>query len=535
MRARLLIALGILLSVLPAHALTLTVASTGVGLGTITCTPSGAGIAPGTAYSCTVTPAYASAISSVTGCGGSGTTTYTGTMPGADCTVTATFIVPGGTGYYISPTGNDANAGTAASPWRTPLHALNCSDVIYASVGAYTATNFGAGKWGTVTCSNGKMARLICATFDGCKITGQTGVTVDKSNWSVQGWEVVNSTNSGFMATPSGAANIHHIAFVNDVVSGANLGGFGSFPTGGFGVDYFAVVGSIAYNAAQGSVHCYSGISVYEPIKFDSVAGTHIYAGGNFSYGNQNPSICQGTAGTDGDGLIFDTFDCSQTGCSTAYDQQAYGADNILVANGGWGLEVQNNSAGSSHAPITMAYNTMWGNRLSSTQFNTALCIDTAINVGLNITLTRNIVQTTASASCPVSNPLYGMFTYQGNATDTITTNWIKTVSGLNCSTSGGGAVCGSNATGTDPAFSAPGIPSAPSCSGKLSVPDCMTTVLSNFTATATGANAYGYRVISLVNAFDPLFPRWLCGEIPPGLVTTSCGTGISLVVSAIH
>lgn len=429
-----------------------------------------------------------------------------------------------GTAYYLTASGNDANSGlSVGSPWLTPNHNVNCADIIYASSGAYSSSNFQGGDWGTVSCNTGKMARLICATFDGCKITGQSGVTVDKSNWSVQGWEIVNSTNSGFMATPSGSANIHHIVFANDIVNGANLGGFGSFPTGLFGVDYYAVVGSIAYDAAQGSVHCYSGISVYEPVKVDSVAGTHIYAGGNFSFANNDPATCQGTPNTDGDGVIFDTFDGSQTGGLSSYDQQAYAINNLNVGNGGWGIEVQNNSAGSSHAPITMAYNTMWGNRLNPNSFNTTLCIDTAINVGLNTTLTRNIVQTTASTACPTSNSLYGMFVYTGDGTDTVATNWIFTVSGNDTgSFASPGFSFGSNNTGTTPGFAAPATPGAPSCGSTASVPDCMSTVLGNFTASG-GATSYGVQPVLLTNGSDTLFPHWLCGQIPAGLVTMSC------------
>ena len=60
---------------------TLSPATAGTGSGTIVCTPSGAGITSGTPYSCTLTPAAGSVVGSVSGCGGSGTTTYTGPMP----------------------------------------------------------------------------------------------------------------------------------------------------------------------------------------------------------------------------------------------------------------------------------------------------------------------------------------------------------------------------------------------------------------------------------------------------------------------
>jgi len=61
------------------------------GSGTITGCAGAHGF--GTAYTCTVTPSTGYAITSVTGCGGSGTSTYTGTMPNSNCTVSALFTV----------------------------------------------------------------------------------------------------------------------------------------------------------------------------------------------------------------------------------------------------------------------------------------------------------------------------------------------------------------------------------------------------------------------------------------------------------
>src|ERR1035437_7868219 len=96
---------------------------------------------------------------------------------------------------YISPTGNDSNDGlTTGTAWLTPAHAVSCGDVITAAAGTYSMWNFGSGvQWGTVTGSGHCVAALICATFDGCKITGAPGdsvVQVNASHWMVSGWEV---------------------------------------------------------------------------------------------------------------------------------------------------------------------------------------------------------------------------------------------------------------------------------------------------------------------------------------------------------
>jgi hypothetical protein len=68
---------------------TLSTTTTGTGSGTITGCAGAHNY--GASYSCTVAPSAGSTLASVTGCSGSGTTTYAGTMPASACTVTATF------------------------------------------------------------------------------------------------------------------------------------------------------------------------------------------------------------------------------------------------------------------------------------------------------------------------------------------------------------------------------------------------------------------------------------------------------------
>ncbi len=207
--------------------------------------------------------------------------------------------------YYLSPTGSDANNGLSSSAaWQSPNHTLNCGDVIVAAASAkYSASNFYTGRWGTVSCpTKDKVAWLQCETFDACKIrtTTNQGMWIDKSYWGVQGWEVTTTATDAygtcFVAQPNYASptNIHHIIFANDIANGCSQGGFALANRANAGVDYFAVIGSIAYDAAQGTSTCASGISIYQPVQSDTAPGTHIYVAGNFSYGNIDPSKCGG-------------------------------------------------------------------------------------------------------------------------------------------------------------------------------------------------------------------------------------------------
>src|SRR5579871_2431601 len=116
--------------------------------------------------------------------------------------------------YYLSPTGNDANAGTSpAAAWATPNHALQCGDVIIAAAGSYGQWIFGVNSWGAVSnCPStsggidGKggiyFATLLCAGpyVTSCAVNGGAfeAFRVSQSNWAVEGFSATqNSTGAG--------------------------------------------------------------------------------------------------------------------------------------------------------------------------------------------------------------------------------------------------------------------------------------------------------------------------------------------------
>jgi hypothetical protein len=446
--------------------------------------------------------------------------------------------------YYISPSGNDGNAGTQASPWLSPNHSLNCGDTIIAAAGTYSHTNFDTGKWGTVTCASGQsVAWLVCETFDSCNISAGAnfGIWVDKSYWGVAGWEVT-TTSSGWTcfaaAPPSGAtATIHHIIFANDIANGCGGGGFGSFSTGNFGADYVEIIGNIAYNASQNHTNCYSGISIFQPVKSDSVAGTHIYVAGNFSWGNINPGDCPNppTGGvntaTDGEGAIFDTFDWHGVGGSAIYDQAAGMDNNVFLSNGGYGMEYQNYVTNpSAAATVFRRNNTVWGNNTSSARNSTVLCAESMVNVAYNVADTGNIVQATRSLGCATANTIRAASKWDtSNASGSSDSgNWYVAASGSATSSSNGDGNTfsyGSNTTGTSPAFASPAAPGAPNCSGKASVTDCMATVIANFVPSASGTSGKGYQAASPTNGSDQThYPQFLCKTgLPYLLITPHC------------
>jgi hypothetical protein len=446
-----------------------------------------------------------------------------------------------GTTYYLAPAANggkDSNNGLSPStPWLTPNHSVNCGDTILAASGTYSYTNFQPSDWGSVFCpGNNNVAWLKCATFDTCKIsvtaTNQSAIKISSSYWGVQGWEVTTSSTSnacfqviGDEGTPAG--NVHHIIFANDIANGCAGGGFLSSPIGSIGVDYFVVVGSIAYNAAQGSTNCYEGIASYEPVASDALPGTHYYYGGNFAFDNVEPALCAGEASTDGEGLFFDTFDGSGTS-QAAYTQQGVIDNNIAVFNGGGGVMSGNNTVGATHATIYLRHNTTYGNEDSANRHSNPNCAEIPLDKSLNTEVFANLDQVTASTGCN-GNTLYLYYVSNGNGTDNIYNNYGYNSDEANTGSanSTGFSFGPNNTLTTSPAFANPTNPGAPSCGSYSSVPACMAAVIANFTPTNPTAMGYGYQIPSSTPVYDPLFPQWLCSvtNLPAGLVTMGCQT----------
>lgn len=454
------------------------------------------------------------------------------------------------TTYYLATAaggGSDSNKGTSeGTPWLTPKHAVNCGDVILAAPStAYVAANFHGPNWGTVSCPAGNnVAWLKCAIFDTCKIIvtdGSTyGMTVSQSYWGVQGWEVTITKDSGagagcFTASPYyvSYAQVSHVIFANNI---ANIcAGGGGFITGHggsktVGIDYVAMIGNIVYNASGGSAAsgpgCYSGIDFYNPgPQSDALPGTHFYAAGNFSWGNFDANPCDGGNPSDGEGILIDRPDSS--GLSfPPYTQQIVIDNNIVIANGGRGIEVYLNSAGSAHAPIYFRHNTVWGNNLDTRNTVAADCAETIVSHALNTQVFANITATSAATGCLGSYPIHAYYVDTGDSTDRVDNNvgWSTDGKHSGSATSTGFSYGPNNLFGTNPSFANAVAPEPPNCESATSVPDCMAKVIANFTPTNASAVGYGYQKPSTTQTYDPLFPQWLCNvNLPAGLVTMGC------------
>ena len=424
--------------------------------------------------------------------------------------------------YFMSPSGSDSNVGSSASPWVTVNHPMTCGQAIVGlPSSSYSGWSFGAGRvWGTVTCPSGNnVAWLICETFDTCKVpTGTTGFTVNSSYWGVAGWEI-NTVGTGgpcFQEASPSTTVIHHVIFFDDIANGCDSGGIQDVNYG-TGADYFVILASIAYDAAQGNAACNEGLNVYEPATSDTLPGTHIYIADNFSYLNVNPNPCAGGTPTDGEGITFDTLS------AVPYTQQAVADNNIILANGGRGLLVGNNTP----SPVYFRHNTVWGNSTATVE-NTNLCGEIGLQASTHTQAFLNLAVTNNSNNCG-GNPSYAFYVNGTTTGNVVYQNWGYSAGGYNdlLYETSGFAYGPANTFGTNPSLTNAVAPGAPSCGSSSSVPNCMATVIANFTPTTVAAVGYGYQARAINAVYDPLFPQWLCAnivpELPAGLVENGC------------
>lgn len=159
----------------------------------------------------------------------------------------------------------------------------------------------------------------------------------------------------GLNNTQGGAG--HHLQILNNWVHDAGGGGIGLTWT-----DYFDIRGNKIWNTAHTSGYQESGIAIWEPVKIVGFTATlatdlapyHIRIENNVMH--DNISTWTQNDHTDGNGLLMDDFDHTQTTPHTVYPYQALVQSNLSYHNGGRGIGVYL----GGHMLITN--NTTWGN-----------------------------------------------------------------------------------------------------------------------------------------------------------------------------
>ncbi len=108
--------------------------------------------------------------------------------------------------YYVSPSGNDSNVGSQASPWATIQHAVNSfsndsnGTVIHVTAGAYasgiTINRGGASKSSRLVLQCDPGLASATAAIGKCRITGSsTGIMITGNNIDVVGFDIGGNPN----------------------------------------------------------------------------------------------------------------------------------------------------------------------------------------------------------------------------------------------------------------------------------------------------------------------------------------------------
>ena len=422
--------------------------------------------------------------------------------------------------YYISTTGSDSNNGlTIGTAWATPNHAVHCGDQIFVQPGTYPSTTFSFGFGLVSSCPSSSgiyFAILQCATSFACIVNDTTGhapFATSQNNWAIIGMQASTtaSDTQAFLYVASNGHTTHHVAFINDICTGAQANCFVAVSDGvTYGVDYFAVVGAISYNGASDTVTCNSGVDVYEPQNFDSNTGTHYFIAGVFSYKNQNPASCAGGAPSDGNGINFDTFN----GLGT-YTGQVAAEQNMVWLNGGRGVSQEVSTA----APFYWFNNTSYGNFQQTTNGYASGEVSAQGATG-TFSVSNNLIESTVGSVS--GGTVYACGVVSSTSATTFSGNFCYSTAGNNTLTDS--ATFTSNTT-TTPGFTATAnLPSTtPSCSSFGLVSTCMLVAIDALTATASGTSGKGYQPPGACTA-DAYFPTWLNGVVPVGLITMPCG-----------
>jgi hypothetical protein len=462
--------------------------------------------------------------------------------------------------YYMGPNGNDNNSGLDRQhEWLTPNHPLNCGDTIKARHAAYTVPQWGYSFGAVSNCPSksggidGKggiwAAILVCdaqgmGQSDGCYMTKQPGspiFMVKQSYWTVQGFTMDGGANINGSTGSRGAelyacdAVVHHVSFVNDIVTNA-LQGYDTNDCGKaggpntYGGDYFAVVDSAAFNAASDQI-CLAAIDVVGPGVFDTKPGTHHYIAANWSYGHQN-TTCRGKYDTEA--YMVDTM---------GYHKAAVQV--VLENNHGWmadrmGIQMFNQQP-DTVATVIVRNNTLFKNNQNngSDWLNGEININSTVKPNPWVITVANNIAVNPDPT-PVNDAAFGLgttitsFTHGGAGAENVYRSFSNTCRLNYCDNTKSAQSSGTSANlGTniyvDPGFAdtkdllanwvktpdCTGFPNVAKCFGYNADTRTMTpkTPFADLTP-AVAYQAKGAQVPSVDCNVNPQFPDWMKGLV---------------------
>ena len=231
--------------------------------------------------------------------------------------------------YYVATNGNDSASGASNSPFRTISQALNANlkagDEIVVRSGTYNESldiNKGGTAAGDITLRSEVPGGAVIKAAN-----GYNAISVNANYVTVDGFEIYGANGDGIEAN-----SVHHISILNNKIHDNGESGI-QFNY----AEFILVEGNETYdNASSG---WFSGISIYQNrnISGDTTTpGFRTIIRDNVTHDN----VTYGGQHTDGNGIIIDDFQSTQTSGYPNYTYPTLVENNIAYGNGGKGIQV---------------------------------------------------------------------------------------------------------------------------------------------------------------------------------------------------
>ena len=249
--------------------------------------------------------------------------------------------------YYVATDGSNSANGSSASPWKTinfamQSSALKAGDVVVVRSGTYNEA---------VTISKGGSASgdiTLKAEVPGEALirppsTGWNAISINANYVTIDGFDIKGARGDGIEGN-----GVHHIRILNNTVSGSGESGI-QFNWS----EFLTIEGNETFE--NGSTGWFSGISIYQNRNITgdtTTSGFRTIVRNNISHDN----VTKSGQHTDGNGIIIDDFQSTQTSGYRNYTFPTLVEGNLVYENGGKGIQV----TWSDY--VTVRNNTAWHN-----------------------------------------------------------------------------------------------------------------------------------------------------------------------------